>query len=73
MDKGVTKEKESSPVEAVFFGLDEDVNAKVQTLLNGKDEQAEDSTEEDLQKDADEEVVAAEKKDKTKKEGADPQ
>jgi hypothetical protein len=72
MDKGVTKDKETSPIEAVFFNLDEDINAKVQTLLGGKDEQAGDSTDEDIQKDADEEVVAAEKKEKLKKEGEEP-
>lgn len=35
MDKGLVKEKEKSAVEAVFFGLDEDVNAKVTALLKG--------------------------------------
>ena len=40
MDKGLTKDKETSPVEVVFFGLDEDVNAKVLALLNGEDEKA---------------------------------
>lgn len=35
MDKGFTKEKEKSAIEAVFFGLDEDVNAKVTDLLKG--------------------------------------
>jgi len=35
MDKGFTKEKEKSAIETVFFGLDEDVNAKASALLKG--------------------------------------
>jgi tetratricopeptide (TPR) repeat protein len=73
MDKGVTKEKEKSAVESVFFGLDEDVNLLVKALLSRKDEVAENAGDEEIQKDADEEAVAADKKEKMKKEGAEPQ
>jgi hypothetical protein len=37
MDKGLTKAKEVSPIENVFFGLDEDVNGKVDALLKASD------------------------------------
>lgn len=37
MDKGLTKGKEKSAVEVVFFGLNEDVNAKAMALLKGDD------------------------------------
>ena len=37
MDKGLTKEPEKSSVEVVFFGLNENVNAKVTALLKGDD------------------------------------
>jgi TolA-binding protein len=35
MDKGLTKGKEPSAIEVVFFGLDEDMNAKVREFLAG--------------------------------------
>ena len=35
MDKGLTKDKEKSDIEIVFFGLNEDVNAKATALLKG--------------------------------------
>jgi tetratricopeptide (TPR) repeat protein len=38
MEKGLTKEKEVSPVEMVFFGLDEDVNDRVSKFLKGEDD-----------------------------------
>ena len=39
MDKDLTKEKEKSPIENVFFGLEEDMNGKSHTLLSGKPEE----------------------------------
>ena len=44
MDNGLTKAKEVSPVENVFFGLDEDVNAKVMSFLKGTDVKEETAT-----------------------------
>jgi tetratricopeptide (TPR) repeat protein len=59
MDKGLTKEKEVSAVEVVFFGLDEDVNAKVKALLNGDlDKAAEAATDLSVEEDAEEQPAA---------------
>jgi hypothetical protein len=38
MDKGLTKAKEEAPIENIFFGLVEDMNAKADALLKGEDE-----------------------------------
>jgi len=37
MDKGLTKSKEKSDIEVVFFGLNEDVNARATAFLKGDD------------------------------------
>lgn len=55
MAKGVTKAKEVSPIEVIFFGLDEDVNARVEQLLAEKQGPAEEATH-DLDKDVAEAV-----------------
>lgn len=67
LEKGLTKDKESSPIESVFFGLDEDVNEKVRTLLKSEDKPAEETDREDIEKDADAEAEAAIKKAEQKK------
>lgn len=51
MDSGQTKVKEVSPVENVFFGLDEDMDAKALALLKGADETVPEVPSEDQIKD----------------------
>ncbi len=59
LDKGLTKAKETSPIEIVFFGLDEDVNVKADALLTGSEPQLEETTEADIDRDVTEEVSAS--------------
>ncbi len=54
MDRGLTKAREVSPVENVFFGLDEDMDAKVNALIKGDDEPAPAAaTEDEIKEDKD--------------------
>lgn len=72
MDKGLTKAKETSPIEAVFFGLDEDVNAKATALLGGAEAKLDESTDEDIDRDVAAETAAAATNKQTRAEGAEP-
>lgn len=72
MDKGFTKNKETSAIEAVFFGLDEDVNAKVRTLLDSSGKADEDSEKADIEEDAVATGDAAIKAKEKHKEGSTP-
>ncbi len=66
LDKGLTKEKETSPIESVFFGLDEDLNKMVRELLNSEAKPPEDTDNSDIARDAEAEAATATRKD-TKK------
>lgn len=59
MEKGLTKAKETSPIEAVFFGLDEDVNVRAEALLNGTEPKVAETTEADIDRDVTDEVSAS--------------
>lgn len=72
MDKGLTTAKESSPIEVVFFGLDEDVNAKAVALLGGNEPVVDETSDEDIDRDATEAAAAATNK-QTSVEGEMPQ
>lgn len=72
MEKGLTKAKESSPIEAVFFGLDEDVNASVNKLLDSTGKPVEDDDKSNIEEDAQSVGEAAIKAKEKKKEGVVP-
>ncbi|MEI6148373.1 MAG: hypothetical protein WCS01_04695 [bacterium] len=61
IEKKVTKEKEKSEIESVFFGLDEDVNAKVQTLLKSADTKAPEPSDDEAIEDVSEVVKEGKK------------
>lgn len=59
MERGLTKTKEVSAVENVFFGLDEDMDAKAAALLKGAEDTAPDApTEESIEDDKDADTPA---------------
>lgn len=67
LDKGLTKDKESSPIESVFFGLDEDINKMVRELLKTDMKATEEADREDIAKDAEAEAASAMRKTDSKK------
>lgn len=67
LDKGLTKDKESSPIESVFFGLDEDVNERVRALLKSDDKPTEEVDRDEVAKEAETEGEAAIQKAEEKK------
>lgn len=64
MDRGLTKVKEVSPVERVFFAIDEDMDSKALALLKGEEEKAVAApTEESIEDAKDDEPVTKKKSD----------
>jgi len=73
MDRGLTKVKEVSAVENVFFGTDEDMESKSLALLKGVDEKAtETPTEESIEDAKDDDVPAKKKTDEDGEEAPPP-
>ncbi len=63
MDRGLTKTKEVSAVENVFFGIDEDMESKANALLKGVDGKAvEAPTDDSIEDGKDDDAPAAKKK-----------
>lgn len=67
LDKGLTKDKETSPIESVFFGLDEDINKMVRDLLKTDVKVTEEADREDIAQDAEAEAASAARKTDSKK------